>query len=286
MIPTATLLLVAALAAPLPTASVPAAPAPGPTATGPMATGPTASAPREDVRAMLEDYVVDYRTDPTAAPITFGIEVHDADPPRWHVVVGAADGAGARAVDLHEGFPDEPAAYFTTDVSTLARMHRGDLASLTAMGKEFDTDYAPLDLGTMPGFQPDLATMQQLVKAAFHFWTRGFPERVRFGKASQTRLLHGAHGTLFYYQEGFRSGFFLIQPGDHVNDAAVSQVNDFPTLFILTKGRVSGRIGDQECEVVEGEALFIGPGVRHEFWVDGEAEEGGEGVLVMFGEGA
>lgn len=253
----------------------------------PLARPAALPAPSEDVASMLQDYADDYRTDATAAPITFGIEVRDADPQRWHVVVGAMARDGAsRIVELHEGFPDEPVAYFTTDTHTLRRMHRGHLASLTAMGKEFDTDFAPLDMKTQPGFQPDLETMQQLVKLAFHFWTRGFPERVSFGKASQTRLLHGAHGTLFYYQEGFRSGFFLIQPGDHVNDAAISQVNDFPTLVILTRGTASARIGGVDCEVVEGEALYIGPGVSHEFWVDDDAASGAEGILVMFGEGA
>jgi quercetin dioxygenase-like cupin family protein len=154
------------------------------------------------------------------------------------------------------------------------------------MGKELDTDFAPLDLDTQPGFQPDLATMQQLVKLAFHFWTRGFPERVRFGSHVNARLLHGAHATLLYYQEGFRSGYFQIQPGEHVNDAPIAQTNPFPTLFVLTSGKVTSRIGDTTCELVGGEAVYIGPGVRHEFWVDDDAEEGGEGLIMMFGEGA
>ena len=45
-----------------------------------------------------------------------------------------------------------------------------------------------------------------------------------------------------------------------------------------------GRIGGVECELGEGKAVWIGPGVTHEFWTEGE--EVAEGVLVMFGEGA
>jgi mannose-6-phosphate isomerase-like protein (cupin superfamily) len=252
---------------------------------------PRLAASTEDVKLMLDDFVTDYRSDRTAVPMTFGIEIRsesrEQEPERWHVVVGRAEhGSANRPVELIAGFPEEPMAYFTTDVDTLRRLHDGRLASLTAMGKEFSTDYAPLDMQTLPGFQPDMAAMQQLVKLGFHFWTRGFPERVPFGKASNTRLLHGAHGTLFYYQEGFRSGFFMIQPGDHVNDSPVSQVNPFPTLFILTEGRVNARIGETECEITGGEAIYIGPDVSHEFWIDEDADAGAEGIIVMFGDGA
>jgi len=245
------------------------------------------SPPGPGVEQMIADFVADYRSDATARPVTFGIEVRDATPARWHVVVWPGEGGAAtRPVDFAEGFPGEPVAYFTTDLETLERIHSGELSSLTAMGKGLSSDFAPLDLELQPGFRADPQLMEHLVELSFHFWTRGFPERVRFGDLAHTRPLHGAHGTLFYYQEGFRSGFFHIQPGEHVNETEVSQTNPFPTLFVVTAGRVEARIGDTVCELVGGEAIYIGPGVRHEFWIDEQAGEGAEGVLLMFGEGA
>jgi mannose-6-phosphate isomerase-like protein (cupin superfamily) len=247
---------------------------------------PTPPAPDADVEQMLEDFVDDYRTDATARPITFGIEVRDASPARWHVVVGDEDESGVRSVQLELDFPIDPAPYFTTDLETLGRIHRGELASLTAMGKAYSTDFAPLDMEVQPGFQPEEGVMEHLVQASFHFWTRGFPERVPFGDLRYTRPMHGANGTLFYYQEGFRSGFFHLQPGDHVNAEEAMQTNPFPSLLIVTEGRMTARIGDTTCELAGGEAVYVGPGVHHEFWVDEGAGEGGQGVLVMFGDGA
>ncbi|MHC4993000.1 MAG: cupin domain-containing protein [Planctomycetota bacterium] len=238
-----------------------------------------------DVRAMLDDFVADYRDDAMARPLTFGVDVRDAPQPRWHVIV-EDEGDKGNSVTLHEGFPDTPIAYFETDVETLRRIHAGELASLTAMGKAFSTDFAPLDLETMEGFVPGPTTFPDLVAAAFHFWTRGFPERVKFGDLARTRRLHGGNGVLFYYQPGFRSGYFNIQPGDHVNADEASKTNPFPTLLIVTAGRTKARIGDVECELKAGETIFIGPGVVHEFWIDEDADHHAEGVLVMFGEGA
>ena len=106
---------------------------------------PARAGPTNDVEEMLEDFVADYRTDATARPITFGIEVRDAPQAHWHVVVGDVGADGERQVELELDSPLDPIPYFTTDLETLGRMHRGELASLTAMGKAFSTDFAPLD---------------------------------------------------------------------------------------------------------------------------------------------
>lgn len=254
-------------------------------AAGAAQTGEATSTSGATVEAMLTDFVEDYRSDGMARPIVFGIEVRDAAPAHWHVVVEEGDGE-AMSVTLHEGFPETPIAFFTTDTETLTRIHDGELASLTAMGKAFSTDFAPLDLDTMEGFAPGPNTINDLVAAAFHFWTRGFPETVRFGDLAQTRSLHGGQATLFYYQEGFRSGFFIVQPGDHVNEDKASRTNPFPSMFVVTRGRMTARIGDVEREVGEGEMLFVAPGVSHEFWIEEGADHHAEGIILMFGEGA
>jgi len=238
------------------------------------------------VESMLTDWVVDFRSDPVAAtPVVFGVRVGDASSPDWRVVVSGEQAEdGSWGVELHSGFPDEPCAFFITDAATLARLHSGELASLTAMGKAWSTDFAPLDLDFTDGFAPTDEAVQHLIKLAFHFWTRGTPEIVHFGNLDSTRELHGANATLFYYQEGFRSGWFSIGKGQHVNAEEKSQTNPFPTLVIMTRGQVTAKIGGIERMLSEGETVYIGPGVTHEFWND--ADQRGEGILVMFGEGA
>lgn len=247
------------------------------------AVGPAAAG---DVKPMLEDWVQDFQQDPFAeTAVTFGVRVKDAEPSDWHVVVsGEQDEAGHWGVTLAEGMPGEPSAFYVTDTETLGKLHAGEWASLTSMGKAFSTDFAPMDIDVMEGFVPTGEAMGHLIKLSFHFWTRGMPEIVRFGNDANTRELHGANATLFYYQPGFRSGWFSIAKGQHVNADEASQTNPFPSLFVITRGSAQARIGGVERTIREGEAIYIGPGVSHEFWNEGD--EAAEGILTMFGEGA
>lgn len=239
------------------------------------------------VEQMLGDFVADFRRDPLAQePIVFGIRVKDAPSRDWHVYVGGGEAErGEAIVELAEGLPLDPAAYFVTDLETLRSIHAGELASLTAMGKAFSTDFAPLDIENMPGFVPSDEVGGHLTRLSFHFWTRGLPELIRIGDAARTRELHGGNGVLLYYQPGFRSGWFRIDPGQHVNEPEAMQTNTFPTMLIATKGGIHCRIGGEQMKLEENVAVLIGAGVSHEFWVE-KGEEPSEGILLMFGEGA
>jgi mannose-6-phosphate isomerase-like protein (cupin superfamily) len=237
------------------------------------------------VETMLQEFVEDFKRDPFAEkPITFGIRIKDAEPADWHVVVGrSAEGEDAE-VRLARGFPEEPILFFIMDRGTLAGIHAGELASLTAMGKAKSADFAPLDIDGVPGLEVTPELVDHVKRLSFHFWTRGFPEVVRFGDMARTRVLHGANAVLFYYQEGFRSGWFEIEKGQHVNQEESEQTNPFPSMIIVTKGTMMSRLGGEEHVLKAGETIYIGAGVSHEFWND--QDEPAEGVLVMFGEGA
>ena len=239
------------------------------------------------VEDMLDDFVADFRTDAFASrPITFGIRVADAERPDWHVFVGGREGDDPDAiVELAEGLPVDPAPYYVTDLATLTAIHAGELAGLTAMGKAFSTDFAPLDIETMPGYESSQEMGERMTGLNFHFWTRGFPELIRFGDGAITRELHGGSAILLYYHPGFRSGFFRIEPGQHVNEDEAMQTNPFPSMLVATKGSIHCRIGGKVMTLMENVAVLIGPGVSHEFWVE-EGEQRGEGILLMFGEGA
>lgn len=233
---------------------------------------------------ILQGYVDDFRTDVTAkGPLVFGVRVSGEGGGDWHVVVGDKAANGEVDVSLRPGLPEEPTFFFTTDVVTLRKVAAGELNALTAMAKEWSTDFAPFDIDAMPGFQPDGAFVALVVPLSFHFWTRGFPERVPFGEGL-TRESHGANVTIFYYQPGLRSAWVMIQKGEHVNKEARSQTNPFPSMLIGLKGKCDAKIGGKQTALGGGEMMFIPAKVTHEFWNDRDAAF--EGILLMFGEGA
>jgi len=226
--------------------------------------------------AILERYAADYTEDPNAEDMVFGVRVDDA----WYTVDARGDAVHARA-----GRPGEPTFYFETDADTLGRLDAGELNALTAAGKARASDFAPLDFGVMDGFEPAPGLGRRLRRLVFHFWTRGQPEVIPFGPA-HTRTIHGGDGSVLFYQDGFRSAYFHIRPGQHVNEDAGEQSNPFPSLLVVIDGRVNGRINGVELELTSGNAYFIPAGHAHEFWLPPGAPAPAEALLLMFGEGA
>ena len=172
---------------------------------------------------------------------------------------------------------------FTTDIELLRRLDRGELTALTALGRARMSDPTPLDFRFPPDFQLTPETMSYLLQLTFHFWNREWPEVIPFGDG-MTRLVHGANSALFFYQKGVRTSWYQVEPGMHINRDEADQTNPFPSLFIMTRGRIQARLGGELLELEEGTAVLVPAGMTHEFW----AEDGqyGEFVLVMFGEGA
>lgn len=241
---------------------------------------PVTAAETAKTEEMLRSFVEDFRNDAAAKEqaLTFGIQVKDDS--EWTVIV---DGKGG--VELKTGLPEEPTIYCVfADRKTLIELHAGHKNALTLAGKARSTDFAPLDFGLMDGFSPTPEFFRMFIPFTFHFWTRGQPEIVKFGDKHFTRRVHGANAAVLYYQEGFRSAWFQIEKGQHVNKEEGDQVNPFPTLLLLTRGRTNAKIGGREIVLEKGDALFIPAGVSHELWND--RDEPAEGVLLMFGAGA
>jgi mannose-6-phosphate isomerase-like protein (cupin superfamily) len=240
----------------------------------------------EQARAILESYVADFRHDPAAeVPITFGVRVTGEGGGEWHVVDTGKKFEGAEEFDvtLRAGLPETPGAYFTLDLPTLRRLDDGTWNALTAMGRSRADDPVPMDISVTAGFQPAVDFFDRIVPLAFHFWTRGWPERVPYGTGN-TRELHGANATIFYYQKGLRSAWFQLAKGQHANRDPREQVTPFPTMLIGLRGRCQAKIGGQTMVLENSEMLFIPAGVAHEFW--NPFEEPAEAILLMFGDGA
>jgi mannose-6-phosphate isomerase-like protein (cupin superfamily) len=245
-----------------------------------------AEVPAISTGSILEEYVADFREDPSAkGPVTFGISISGEGGGDWHVVVARRnEGDELASVELREGAAPEPTFRYLTDAATLARLHRGELNALTAMARARMSDAVPMDIDTMEGFAPDGDFVAVVLPLTFHFWTRGVPEIVPFGDKSLTREVHGGNASIFYYQPGFRSGWFQIENGQHVNAEPRDQVNPFPSMLVITRGRTEAKIGGRQLTLHAKQTVLIPAGVSHEFW--NPYDEPAEGILLMFGEGA
>ena len=214
-------------------------------------------------------------------PLVFGIRITGPDESRWTVSINPEQ---TPKVSVSEGLPDTPAFVGKTDLETLSKIYRGEINALTAAGRARMSDKTPLDFEFIHGFQPDPDFMGNIMlPVGFHFFTRGKPEVIPFGE-EYSRLIHGGNAVIFYYQKGLRTGWYQVKKGMKINRDLEDAANPFPTLFVFTKGKGKGRLGDKTMDLKEGTSIFVPAGMIHQFWT--EHEEGLEFIIIMFGEGA
>jgi mannose-6-phosphate isomerase-like protein (cupin superfamily) len=243
------------------------------------------SAELRPAEEILRSFVEDFRSDPAAAePITFGIRIMGEGGGEWHILVGGKKGgAGSFQVELGRGLPPNPSAFYTLDLATLRKIESAEINALTAMGRARASDPAPMDIELMEGFEPEAEFFGRFIPFTFHFWTRGFPEIVSFGRP-HSREVHGARMVVFYYQKGLRSAWALIEKGQHVNRDPKDQTNPFPTMIIGIRGKAVAKVGGREVTMQAGQMAFVPAGVSHEAW--NPYDEPAEVIILMFGEGA
>ena len=233
------------------------------------------------VESILKSYIDDFRTDDAAREArTFGIEIKGDDGGTWTVrVSGEADSEGRFGVEMRRGLPQKPTFVYETNVETLVSIDRGHVNPITAQGKAFASDDAPLEVRFMDG-----ATRQDINAFSFHFWTRGFPEKVPFHR-DLSRVLHGVNTIGLYYQPGIRTIWASIEQGQRANNGPNQPiVVPFPAMVIVIKGCATGHLNGKPVKATEGEMVFIPPMTPYEWW--NEAEVPAEALLVFFGEGA
>lgn len=234
------------------------------------------------VESILTSYVEDYRNDQFAKnPMLFGVEVKDHG--SWTIHITGKQVKDGWEVILKEGMPQSPTFLYVVEYATLVGVYEEKLNAITAQVKAFSSDYAPMDTKFMEGYEPSQEEVDKINPFSFHFWTKGFPEKVPFG-SGLTREAHGADAVLFYYQKGFRGGWLRIQPKAKVRHDPREQAMPFPMLVIALKGVTEGEMNGERVSLSEGNALFIPAGTVHKWW--NETEEASESILIMFGEGA
>ena len=217
-------------------------------------------------------------------------EVKLDEPVRLKIVV-QGEGGGAWYLDLtnapraalRQGTPPDWDLAFTLDVVTLGRMVRGELNALTAMGQARSSDPIPLRPELSERFAKRTDASLLFRRISHHFWSPGFPEVVRFNERA-ARLVHGANAVVLFYDRAFRSAWFQVKPGMHMNEAKAERANKFPNAIIVVRGSLQARLDGTERTLREGEAVLIPAGVEHEFWA--RPDQGAELIWLAFGEGA
>lgn len=233
---------------------------------------------KDVIEPVLERFVADYRKDPLAQNITFGIEVEGL---RWRVVSRQAE--EGRSVELKEGFGDQPLFYFTASRETLNLLDQGVWNGLTAMGAASSRDVTPLDILTTQDYQKTSeydATIRPLI---FHFWTRGTPEIVPF-TMQHSRIVHGAPGVATYYDKDFRSAVYTV-PGGLGRDQAPTLIVPFKRMVLVIAGEGEGVMGETDFTMKAGDMVLAPPNIPVTFWNASDTQPLSF-VWVMWGAGA
>ncbi len=234
------------------------------------------------VAQIIESYVNDFRSDRFAAqPTLFGIKVPDAG--EWHVSVTGERSENGWDVQLGKGPAPTPTFCYKIEVDTLRAIDQGELNALTAQGKAFAGDYTPMSIIQMEGYEPSLEQLAAINPFSFHFWTRGFPEVIPFGKG-MTRRAHGSNFVVLYYESGLRTAWYRVEPGERVRDDPREMAMPFPMLVIGMSGTAEGELDGNRVSLPAGNAIFVPAKVDHRWW--NETDKPAEAIIVMFGEGA
>jgi mannose-6-phosphate isomerase-like protein (cupin superfamily) len=244
----------------------------------------------DEATAIFERLAADYRDDPMAISGSFGIRLADKD---WSVTVDRKESSSRRGrltdhefgphdVALATGRPAEPTfVYIIANMDVLRLIADGKVNAGTAAMQSFGSDQVGVETETMEGFEMTSGEEARLYHHLSHFFTTGVPEITYFGEANSLET-HGAQMTALHFMKGFRIGYFTMQPEQTVNEDVRLQKGQMPNLFIITKGRGIGYLGDEKIDLRPGMSVYVAPFVRHEFTAVGD--EPMEGVVVLYGD--
>ncbi len=194
----------------------------------------------------------------------------------WHIVW-----ADEKAPAIHAGPHADARFIFVLSAATLAQLHAGKLAPLTAAGRAHISEPAPLDfrLGAGLTLTPDLYA--ELIAFVQRFFNPSEPRRILLGEP-HARMIHGGHAVALFYDPGFRSAWYLLQPGERLN--APGDTNPFPQAFIFLSGEGRAKIGETALTVRANEAYYIPPHTDHVVWNESDAPL--TLIFLAWGEGA
>ncbi len=244
-------------------------------------------------QAILESFVEGYKTDAMAMTATFGIKVADD---WWQVKVVRKEepyavgkqnqytfhNYGPHEVSIQKGKPTTPGWYFRfADRETLDKINNKIWTASTAAAKSTPADVVAMDIEDMEGYTSNQQATALAYVTMEHFWKKDAVEITRFTRDSSLPS-HGAGIVSLYTMKDKRIAWFSIGAEEAANADRGLDKSQVPNLFIITKGKGKGLIGDEEIELVPGMSVFVGPYVKHVIY--NPYEEPLEGILVLYGD--
>ena len=205
----------------------------------------------EILSALTESYK---RKGRPGSPITVSFDIV-GEGEMWHLAV-PPDG------HIRLGSGDHPKSEFTIVVAaeTLSQLASGNLSPLTAAGRESLRRPAPLGFRLPPGVEFSQAIYHRVVQFAQRFFNPLPNERIRIGE-NVSRVVHGGHVVALYADEGFRSAWYLLKPGQRLNEPG--DTNPFPQAFVVLSGSGTARLNGQQVTLEADNAYYIPPGTEH-----------------------
>jgi mannose-6-phosphate isomerase-like protein (cupin superfamily) len=250
-------------------------------------------APEKSTESILEEFVRGYKTDPMAMDANFGVRVGAQ---WWHVEVRRVEVPyavgksqqytfheyGPHNVTLYQGPPPEPTWYFRfSDRKTLERIYDKSLSASTAAAKSTPADIVSFDIEDMEGFESDQGDTALAYLTMEHFWKKEAVEVTRFSRDSSLPS-HGASIVSLYTMKDKRIGWFSLGQEEAANADRGLDKSQVPNLFIITKGKGKGHIGDEVLDLEPGMSVFVGPYVKHIIY--NPNPEPLEGILILYGD--
>jgi mannose-6-phosphate isomerase-like protein (cupin superfamily) len=239
---------------------------------------------------ILRDYADDYVNDPMALDASFGIKL---GPQWWNVTVARKETPSQRGrltdhsfgphdVTLTRGAPTSPTWYFEiASLDVLEKIASGEVNAGTAAMQSFGSDRVGVETRDMEGFKSTSGDEADRYIALAHFFTKGRPEVIRFGrdKALQT---HGVQATAIHMVKAARILHFSINRDEAANDSEQLEASQTPNLFIVTHGRGTVESDDGVIPVEPGVAVYVPQFTKHVIRNDGG--EPLEGILILYGD--
>jgi mannose-6-phosphate isomerase-like protein (cupin superfamily) len=228
---------------------------------------------------ILNDLASTYRQkidEQQSLTVNLALASGEEEPERFRVVV-----APGRQGEVRAGPADEPRFTIKTSPEMLQRIHAGELTALTAAGRARMSDPTPLDIALGPGVGFTQELQAELYAFLQHFFTPTWPEVIPLGEA-HARVVHGAHAIPLFYHPGFRSAWYLVKPGEQVNEPG--DTNPYPQAFIFIKGAGHATIGETTIQVEAGQTVYVPPGADHVIRNEGDGPL--EVIFLAWGAGA
>ncbi len=162
--------------------------------------------------------------------------------------------------------------HFTLSKDLFEQILRGDIEAFTAAAKGDFREEAPLDWRVGNSFSPE--KLKHIYHFLMYFFTESPVKVTKIGE-QYARKVHGALAIPLYYHEGLRSAWYMIKPGEQLNEEG--DKNPFEQAMIVLQGEGQAKFAGEEMRVRKNRAYHIPKDSEHVVYNDGE-----EDIVLIF----